>query len=194
MKPFAITFGPLLMLVAAACVGPSPTPSPTPTATFTPSPSATPSLTPTPTPGPCAGEWIGEWTQVHFQTVTGSIVLPTYTVEGKTLNLNDDCTYAEDWSGESSDIGCESSGLIEGEYDVIGTSVVFVPVDTVLEIGLDCGGGAQIAGSSATTPLHQIAPPGYMVDHSALPGELILVASFVSNEAFDIEVTQTFQP
>ncbi|MCZ6529342.1 MAG: hypothetical protein O6949_03300 [Chloroflexi bacterium] len=191
MKPFAIAFGPLLMLVAAACAGPTPTPSPTPTATI---PSATPSSTPTPSPGPCAGEWVGEWTQVHFQTVTGSIVLPTYTVGGKTLTLNDDCTYAEDWSDENSDIGCESSGLIEGEYKVNGSGLVFAPVDTVIEVGLDCGGGAQIAGSSATTPLHQIAPPGYMADLSALPGELILVASFVSNEAFDIIVTQVFQP
>ena len=194
MKPFAIAFGPLLMLVAAACAGPTPTPSPTPTATTTPIPSATPSSTPTPSPGPCAGEWVGEWTQVHFQTVTGSIVLPTYTVGGKTLTLNDDCTYAEDWSEESSDIGCESSGLIEGEYKVNGSGLVFAPVDTVIEVGLDCGGGAQIAGASATTPLHHIDPPGYVADLSALPGELALIASIVSNEGFNIEVSQVFQP
>ena len=194
MKPFAIALGPLLLLIAASCSAPSSTATPDPTAIPTPIPSATPSLTPTPTPGPCAGEWVGEWTQVHFQTVTGSIMLPTYTVEGKTLTLNDDCTYVEDWSEESSDIGCESSGLIKGEYEVNGSGVVFAPIDTVIEVGLDCGGGAQIAGSSATTPLHEIALPGYMADLSALPGELILVASFVSNDAFDIIVTQVFQP
>lgn len=184
----------ILVLVAAACAGPSPTPAPTPTSTATPAPSATPTETPTPTPGPCAGEWVGEWSQVQFQTVTGSIVLPTYTVEGKALILNEDCTYTEDWSEESSDIGCDSSGLIEGEYEVSGSSVAFIPVDTIIEVGLDCGGGAQIAGSSATTPLHQIGPPGYMVDLSTLPGELILVSSFVSNEGFNIEVSQIFQP
>ena len=194
MKPIATAIGLLLMLIAAACAGPPPTPSPTPTATSTPIPSATPSSTPTPTPGPCAGEWVGKWTQVNFQTVTGSIVLPTYTVEGKALTLNEDCTYVEDWSEESSDIGCESSGLIEGEYEVSGIRAVFVPLDTVIEIGLDCGGGAQIAGSTATTPLHQIAAPGYVVDLSALPGELVLVASIVSNEGFDIAVTQAFEP
>ncbi len=194
MKPLAIAFGLALTLFAAACVAPSPTPSPVPTATATPIPSATPSPTSTPTPGPCAGEWVGEWTQVQFQIVTGNIVLPTYTVVGKTLTLNDDCTYVEDWSEESSDIGCESSGLIEGEYEVNGSGVVFTPVDTVIEVGLDCGGGAQIAGSAATTPLHEIAPPGYLADLSALPGELILVASFETNEGFDIVVTQVFQP
>lgn len=126
--------------------------------------------------------------------MTGSIALPTYTVEGKTLSLNEDCSYVEDWSGESSDIGCESSGLVEGEYEVSGSSIEFVPADTAIEVELDCGGGAQIAGSAATLPLHQIAPPGYVADLSALPDELVLVASFVSNEGFDIVVTQGFQP
>lgn len=194
MKPYAIALGPLLLLIAAACAAPSPTPTPDPTATLTPIPSSTPTTTPTPTPGPCAGDWVGEWFQTQFQVVTGGIALPTYTVEGKTLTLNEDCSYVEDWSGESSDIGCESSGLIKGEYEVNGSGVVFAPIDTVIEVGLDCGGGAQIAGSSATTPLHEIALPGYMADLSALPGELILVASFVSNDAFDIIVTQVFQP
>ncbi len=194
MKPYAIALGPLLLLIAAACAAPSPTPTPDPTATLTPIPSSTPTTTPTPTPGPCAGDWVGEWFQTQFQVVTGGIALPTYTVEGKTLTLNEDCSYVEDWSGESSDIGCESSGMVEGKYKVSGSRVVFVPADTPVEVGLDCGGGAQIAGSSATTPLHQIAPPGYMADLSALPGELILVASSVSNEAFDIIVTQVFQP
>ncbi|MEE9215901.1 MAG: hypothetical protein V3U32_00555 [Anaerolineales bacterium] len=196
MKPLATFVGLLVVLVAAACAGPTLTPSPVPipTSTLTPIPSATPTETPTPTPGPCAGEWVGEWIQVQFQTVTGSIVLPTYTVEGKALTLNEDCSYVEDWSDESSDVGCDSSGLIEGEYEFSGSSVAFVPADTVVEIGLDCGGGAQLAGSSATTPLHQIGPPGYMIDLTALPGELILIASLVSNEGFNIEVSQVFRP
>jgi hypothetical protein len=121
-------------------------------------------------------------------------MLPTYTVIGKALTLNEDCSYIEDWSEESSDIGCESSGLIEGEYEISGSSMVFIPVATIVEVGLECGGGAQIAGSSATTPLHQIGPPGYMADLSALPDELILLSSFVSNEGFNIEVLQVFQP
>ena len=194
MKPLAATALMILVLIAAACAGPTPTPAPTPTLTATTAPSATPTETPTPTPGPCAGEWVGEWTQVHFQTVTGGIVLPTYTVEGKLLTLNDDCTYVEDWSEESSDIECDSSGLIEGEYEISGSSVAFLAIETVEEVSLDCGGGAQIAGASATTPLHHIDPPGYVADLSALPGELALIASIVSNEGFNIEVSQVFQP
>ncbi|MDK1045503.1 MAG: hypothetical protein QGM45_07465, partial [Anaerolineales bacterium] len=130
MKPYAIALGPLLLLIAAACAAPSPTPTPDPTATLTPIPSSTPTTTPTPTPGPCAGDWVGEWSQTQFQIVTGGIVLPTYTVEGKTLTLNEDCSYVEDWSSESSDIGCESSGMVEGEYELSGSRVVFVPADT----------------------------------------------------------------
>ena len=194
MKPIAATTLLILVLIAAACAGPTPTPVPTPTVTSTPAPSATPTKTPTPTPGPCAGEWVGEWTQVHFQTVTGSIVLPTYTVEGKLLTLNDDCTYIEDWSEESSDIGCNSVGLIEGEFEISGDSVAFVAVETLEDVDLDCGAGAQIAGSAATTPLDQIDPPGYVADLSALPDELVLVASFASNEGFNIEVSQVFEP
>ena len=182
------------MLIAAACAGPTPTATHLPTSTATPNPSATPTETPTPTPGPCAGEWVGEWTQVQFRTVTGSIVLPTYTVEGKLLTLNDDCTYVEDWSEESSDIDCDSSGLIEGEYEVSDSSVAFVRVDIAAEVDLDCGAGAQIAGSAPTTPLDQIDPPGYVADLSALPDELILVASYLSNEGFTIEVSQVFRP
>jgi len=121
-------------------------------------------------------------------------VLPTYIVQGKALTLGDDCTYVEDWSDESSDIDCDSSGLIEGEYEISGSSVAFVAVETVEEVSLDCGGGAQIAGASATSPLHQIDPPGYAADLPALPGELILIASFVSNEGFNIEVSQVFRP
>ena len=121
-------------------------------------------------------------------------MLPTYTVQGKVLTLRDDCTYVEDWSDESSDIECDSSGLIEGEYEISGNSVAFVAVETVEEIGLDCGGGAQLAGAAATTPLHQIDPPGYAADRSSLPGELILIAAYVSNEGFNIEVSQVFQP
>ena len=184
----------LLVLIAAACAGPTPTPVPTPTLTATPVPSATPTNTPTPTPGPCAGEWVGEWSQVQFQTVTGSIVLPTYTVQGKVLILKDDCTYVEDWSEESSDIDCDSHGLIEGEYEIIDSSAAFIAVDTVVEIGLDCGGGEQLAGASATTPLNLIDPPGYVADLSSLPGELILIAAYVSNEGFNIEVAQVFRP
>ena len=131
---------------------------------------------------------------MHFQAVTGSIVLPTYTVEGKLLTLNDDCTYIEDWSEESSDIGCDSVGLVEGEYEFSGDSVAFVAVEILDDVDLDCGDGAQIAGSAATTPLDQIDPPGYVVDLSALPDELVLVASFVSNEGFNIELSQVFEP
>ncbi len=131
---------------------------------------------------------------MQFRTVTGSIVLPTYTVQGKVLTLRDDCTYVEDWSEESSDIDCDSSGLIEGEYEIRGSSAAFVAVETVDEVSLDCGGGAQIAGASATIPLHQIDPPGYIADLSALPGELSLIASYVSNEGFNIEVSQLFHP
>ncbi len=194
MKLLSATALLILVLIAAACAGPTPTPAPSPTPTATPVPSATPTETPTPTPGPCAGEWVGVWSQVQFRTVTGSIVLPTYTVQGKVLTLRDDCTYVEDWSEESSDIDCDSSGLIQGEYEISGGSVAFVAVETVDEVSLDCGGGAQIAGASATIPLHQIDPPGYIADLSALPGELILVASTVSNEGFNIEVSQVFQP
>ncbi len=121
-------------------------------------------------------------------------MLPTYTVQGKALTLRDDCTYVEDWSDESSDIDCDSIGLIEGEYEISGSSVAFVAVETVEEIGLDCGGGAQIAGAAATTPLHLIDPPGYALDLSALPGELALIASFDTNEGFNIEVSQAFRP
>lgn len=182
---------------ASACSGaPPPTATPTkpPTETAPPTATPTPSPTPTPTPGPCAGAWVGEWTQVFFQTNTGGILLPTYTVVGKRLILRDDCTYTEDWSEEASDIGCQSSGLIEGEYSVSDTTIAFTPVETVTEVGLDCGGGAQLAGSAATIPLNEIPPPGYSFDLAALPAELTLQATFTSQEGYDISVIQGFAP
>ena len=90
----------------------------------------------------------------------GGIRLPTYSITGKRLVLKDDCTYQEDWSEEASDIGCESSGLIEGEYTLGDELIQFTASDVLTEIGLDCGGG-QISGSAATDGLHEVPPPGY---------------------------------
>jgi len=153
-----------LALAGAGCAGtppaPSPTPThppPTPTRTATP----TPAPTATPTQGPCAGEWVGAWTQTEFETNTGGIRLPTYSITGKRLVLKDDCTYQEDWSEEASDIGCESSGMIEGEYTLGDELIQFTASDVLTEIGLDCGGGGQISGSAATDGLHEVPPPGY---------------------------------
>ena len=91
----------------------------------------------------------------------GGIRLPTYSITGKRLVLKDDCTYQEAWSEEASDIGCQSSGLIEGEYTLGDELIQFTASDVLAEIGLDCGGGGQISGSAATDGLHEVPPPGY---------------------------------
>ena len=184
-------------LLGSACSGAAPptaTPTLPPTETAPPTATLTPTPTPTPTPGPCAGQWVGEWAQVQFQTNTGGIVLPVYAIAGKQLTLRDDCTYVEDWTKEASDIGCISSGLIQGDYSIDGTSIAFTAVDIVSEVDLDCGGGSQLAGSEATTPLNDIPPPSYSFDPAALPAELILHASYKSLEGHDITVNQRFEP
>jgi hypothetical protein len=101
---------------------------------------------------------VGTWTQVEFETNTGGIRLPTYSITGKRLVLKDDCSYQEDWSEEASDIGCQSSGLIEGEYTLGDELIRFTASDVLTEIGLDCG-GAQLAGSAATDGLHEFRRP-----------------------------------
>ena len=184
-----------LALAGSGCRGTPPAPSPTPTpAPPTPTRTATPrpTATSTPTPGPCAGEWVGVWTQTEFQTNTGGIRLPTYSITGKRLVLKDDCTYQEDWSEEASDIGCQSSGLIEGEYTLGDELIRFTTTDILTEVRLDCGGGGQISGSAATDGMHEAPPPGYAFDPSALPDQLHLTASFVTEQGFNITVTQTF--
>jgi len=184
-----------LALAVSSCRGApsSPTSTATPRPpTTTPTASPTPRPTRTPTPGPCAGEWVGTWTQVEFETNTGGIRLPTYSITGKRLVLKDDCSYQEDWSEEASDIGCESSGLIEGEYTLGDELIQFTASDVLTEIELDCGGGGQISGSAATDGLHEVPSPGYALDPSALPDELRLTASFVTEQGFNITVTQAF--
>ena len=106
--------------------------------------------------------------------------------------LKDDCSYQEDWSEEASDIGCESSGLIEGEYTLGDELIQFTASDILTEVRLDCGGGGQISGSAATDGLHEVPAPGYAFDPAALPDGLRLTASFVTAQGFNITVTQTF--
>jgi hypothetical protein len=135
---------------------------------------------------------VGEWTQTDFETNTGGIRLPTYTITGKRLTLRDDCSYTEDWSEEASDIGCSSSGLVEGEYTLAEGMLEFSARQTVKPIELACGGGAQLSGSAATDGLHQAAPPGYALDLEALPDELMLTANSITEQGFDLTVTQIF--
>lgn len=186
----------LVLMLAAGCASPTPPPAPTSSPTPAPSPvptrTSTPTPTDTPTPGPCAGEWVGVWTQIIFETNTGGIRLPTYTITGKQLTLRDDCSYTEDWSEEASSIGCQSSGLIEGEFTLAEGMISFSAQQTVEEVELDCGGGAQISGSAATDGLHEAAPSGYALDPAALPGELSLTASSVTEQGFNLTVTQIF--
>jgi len=185
----------VLALAGSGCAGTPPAPSPTPPPLPpTPTPPAPPKPTPTstPTPGPCAGEWVGAWTQTEFETNTGGIRLPTYSITGKRLVLRDDCSYREDWSAEASDIGCESSGLIEGEYTLGDELIQFTASEVLTEVELDCGGGGQLSGSAATDGLHEVPPPGYALDPSALPDELRLTASFLTEQGFTITVTQSF--
>ena len=106
--------------------------------------------------------------------------------------LKDDCSYQEDWSEEASDIGCESSGLIEGKYTLGDELIQFTTSDILTAVGLDSGGGGQISGSTATDGLHEVPPPGYTLDPSALPDELRLTASFLTEQGFTITVTQSF--